>query len=135
MSTPIAIPVSTQQQQPTHKLNTGENHDSQSSKPPPEWKVICWIDSKALFGDVYTHNTSVMPQAESYVHRFGPGMILYWFGHAPTELLAGDKDICIADELPKSFMLPDGTMVGKGYHDESKPTKVANSEAKKSEQR
>ena len=72
-----------------------------------------------------------MPQAESYVHRFGPGMILYWFGHAPTELLAGDKDICIADELPKSFMLPDGTMVGKGYHDESKPTKVANIEAKK----
>ncbi|GKY96048.1 hypothetical protein MPSEU_000565000 [Mayamaea pseudoterrestris] len=30
-----------------------------------EWKVICWIDSKALYGDIWTHNTSIISQAES----------------------------------------------------------------------
>lgn len=29
--------------------------------------------AKALFGDVYTHQKNVLPQAEGYVHRFGPG--------------------------------------------------------------
>ena len=28
---------------------------------------------KALFGDVNTHQRNVLPQAEGYVHRFGPG--------------------------------------------------------------
>ena len=105
-----------------------------------EWKVICWIDSKAMFGDVETHRYSNLPQAESYVHRFGPGMILYWFGHAPIELLQGgssdsrikkngvgggfvssknasgsssNDDICISHKLPDSFMWPTGEMGGK----------------------
>ena len=103
-----------------------------------EWKIICWIDSKvrthgkriprlhslhllslidtsldycqAMFGDVSTHQTSVLPQAEAYVHRYGPGMVLYWFGHAPIERLGNSQgDIAIVSyELPESFKWPTG---------------------------
>ncbi|KAL7543008.1 hypothetical protein ACHAWF_007299 [Thalassiosira exigua] len=106
-----------------------------------EWKVVCWIDSKvrlsvhnlivrramhsrvlsqplgkALFGDVDTHHSSVIPQAEAYVHRFGPGLVLYWFGHAPLERLGdGRGDIVVAGrELPEMAMLPTGEMCGRG---------------------
>jgi hypothetical protein len=78
-----------------------------------EWKVVCWIDSKALFGDVQTHQTSVLPQAETYLHRFGPGMIIYWFGHAPLERLDDAQgDLVIQGwELPTRLMLPTGDIV------------------------
>jgi len=80
-----------------------------------EWKMVCWIDSKALFGDVNTHQTSVLPQAESYVHRFGPGMILYWFGHAPLNRLGDAQgDVVITGwDIPETFKLPTGVIVGK----------------------
>ena len=63
-----------------------------------------------MFGDVNTHQTSVLPQAEAYVHRYGPGMVLYWFGHAPLERLGNSQgDICIAQyDLPESFRWPTG---------------------------
>jgi len=59
---------------------------------------------------VETHNRSVVPQAESYVHRFGPGMVLYWFGHAPSERLEDAQgDIVIWGwDLPTRFKLPTG---------------------------
>jgi len=77
------------------------------------WKMVCWIDSKALFGDVHTHQTSVLPQAETYVHRFGPGLVLYWFGHAPVERLGdGHGDVAVAGwDLPDFFLLPSGDIV------------------------
>ena len=40
-----------------------------------------------MFGDVQTHNSETLPQAEAFVHRFGPGLIIYWYGHAPLERL------------------------------------------------
>ena len=69
---------------------------------------------QALFGDVTTHQTSVLPQAESYVHRFGPGLVLYWFGHAPRDRLSDAQgDISIVGwDLPCRFMLPTGDFVG-----------------------
>jgi hypothetical protein len=45
-----------------------------------------------MYGDVDTHQQSVLPQAQSYVHRYGPGMILYFFGHAPISLLLASKN-------------------------------------------
>jgi CDAN1-interacting nuclease 1 len=68
---------------------------------------------QAMFGDVQTHHASVLPQAEAFVHRFGPGLILYWFGHAPPERLADAKgDVIVSSwELPSKFMLPTGEVL------------------------
>ncbi len=65
-----------------------------------------------MFGDVQTHNSSVLPQAESFVHRFGPGLILYWFGHAPVDRLGdGHGDVLVTGwKLPDEFMLPTGEL-------------------------
>lgn len=78
-----------------------------------KWKIINWIDSKALFGDATTHRQSVVPQAESYLHRFGPGLVIYWFGHAPLELLHQSQkgEIVVVDGLPRRFMLPTGEIL------------------------
>jgi len=83
-----------------------------------DWKMICWIDSKALFGDVNTHQAKVLPQAESYVHRFGPGLILYWFGHAPLDTLGnGHGDVMVTGwNLPNFFLLPTGDLASLGSH-------------------
>jgi hypothetical protein len=83
-----------------------------------KWRQVCWIDSKALFGDEHTHKGEVLKQALGYVHRYGPGMILYWFGHAPAGLMwegvggegGGDgKDILVVDRMPEVRMFPNGT--------------------------
>jgi len=70
---------------------------------------------KALFGDVDTHNNIVLPQVETYVHRFGPGLVLYWFGHAPLSRLGdGRGDVVIAGGgLPDEFLLPTGELYGQ----------------------
>ncbi len=80
-----------------------------------EWKIVCWIDSKALYGDVETHAKSVLPQVETYVHRFGPGMVLYWFGHAPLSRLGdGHGDVVIwSGDLPDFFLMPTGEFHGR----------------------
>mmetsp|Transcript_12077 Transcript_12077/g.18534 ORF Transcript_12077/g.18534 Transcript_12077/m.18534 type:complete len:87 (-) Transcript_12077:124-384(-) len=65
---------------------------------------------QALFGDARTHKDSVLSQAESYIHRFGPGMVLYWFGHAPQlDDAQGDITIC-GWNLPNKLLLPTGKM-------------------------
>lgn len=70
---------------------------------------MCWIDSKALYGDFDTHRT-VLTQAKSYVYRFGPGMILYWFGHGPiSKLNNADGDLVIIGwKLPQTILWPTG---------------------------
>ena len=81
-----------------------------------EWKIICWIDSKALFGDVDTHTNSVLPQVETYVHRYGPGLVLYWFGHAPLSRLGdGHGDVVIVGgDVPAWLLMPTGELRGRG---------------------
>ena len=65
---------------------------------------------QALYGDADTHQNSVVPQAKSYIHRFGPGMICYWFGHAPLSKLENiNGDLVIAGwKLPETILWPDG---------------------------
>ena len=120
LSIPIAIPMHGSTITTTNKnkyFNTktspttihDQDGDNNNNNTDIHWKVICWIDSKAMFGDVYTHNTTVLPQAESYVHRFGPGLVLYWFGHAPLERLqtSAGGDVQIAGwQLPLPLRLP-----------------------------
>ena len=70
------------------------------------------VSNKAMYGDEGTHSTSVLPQAESYVHRFGSGMILYWFGHAPLSRLgdANGELVIQGWELPEQFLWPTGEL-------------------------
>jgi len=106
---PVGLRIPTAARYPLSSQNERQSEESDDD----EWKVVCWIDSKALFGDVKTHNVEVFPQAESYAHRFGPGLILYWFGHAPRDqLLNGHGDISVAAwDLTMKIMLPTGEIL------------------------
>jgi len=114
---PVAIKV------PKSHLMSASNHPITSTTGTLKdeeqeyvWKMICWIDSKALFGDVFTHQNSVLPQAEAYVHRFGPGLVLYWFGHAPIHRLGnGHGDVIVTEwKVPSELLLPTGDVARVG---------------------
>ncbi|NLI74226.1 MAG: TPD domain-containing protein, partial [Euryarchaeota archaeon] len=44
-------------------------------------QTIHWIESKASFGDRIEFNRNIRSQLAQYVEMFGPGMVVYWFGH------------------------------------------------------
>ncbi|TMW63689.1 hypothetical protein Poli38472_002630 [Pythium oligandrum] len=69
-----------------------------------ELHVVHWIDSKAMFGDRHTHETENASQLQGYVNRYGPGMVIYWFGHVAN--LSSDRDVFITDAFPTDFLLP-----------------------------
>ncbi|XP_049877703.1 CDAN1-interacting nuclease 1 [Pectinophora gossypiella] len=46
--------------------------------------IINWIESKALFGDEENHSGYLKEQLTCYWNRFGPGMVIYWFGYLET---------------------------------------------------
>ncbi|XP_039268315.2 uncharacterized protein LOC120343245 [Styela clava] len=72
---------------------------------------VCWIESKASFGDLQTHSEYLRDQYYSYWNRFGPGIVIYWFG-----FIDGISDemkklgILVMDDFPSdkqiSFMNP-----------------------------
>ena len=63
--------------------------------------VINWIDSKAMFGDPYTHNEN-KNQLQGYVNRYGPGMVIYWFDF--VDVLNNDVDILMCKDFPSEFL-------------------------------
>ncbi|KAG6965104.1 hypothetical protein JG688_00007370 [Phytophthora aleatoria] len=67
-------------------------------------QVVNWIDSKAMFGDRHTHETENASQLQGYVNRYGPGMVIYWFGHVTQ--LSSDSDILITETFPQEILLP-----------------------------
>jgi hypothetical protein len=62
-------------------------------------RVINWIDSKATFGDVPSHN-EYRQQFASYLNRFDAGLVIYWFGY--DEVIDDDARIMVLDELRPS---------------------------------
>eukprot|EP00099_Drosophila_melanogaster_P021558 NP_648806.1 uncharacterized protein Dmel_CG12713 [Drosophila melanogaster] len=57
--------------------------------------VINWIESKANFGDTKGHKSNIQQQLQSYCNRFGPGMIIYWFGYHEETPALPDNNIGI----------------------------------------
>lgn len=68
--------------------------DQSSSK----FRTVTWIDSKATFGDDRTHTQQLEQQYRTYVNRYGPGLVIYWFGY--IEDLNTDVDVLLLDEFP-----------------------------------
>lgn len=60
---------------------------------------VCWIDSKAMFGESENHKSYLDNQLLSYWNRFGPGLVIYWFGYeAGIERFA--PEVQVANQLP-----------------------------------
>lgn len=72
-------------------------------------KVVCWVDSKAKFGDEFTLAKDYNDSVSSYVGRFGPGMVIYWFGLVEDCLtpMLQDDGLLVVDNFPSNVqMLP-----------------------------
>eukprot|EP00058_Branchiostoma_floridae_P004612 XP_002590100.1 hypothetical protein BRAFLDRAFT_83378 [Branchiostoma floridae] len=65
--------------------------------------VVNWVESKASFGDELSHRTYLRDQFWSYWNRFGPGMVIYWFGFIDELDVNADKGIVLMDHFPDSF--------------------------------
>ncbi|MDD2625965.1 MAG: C15orf41 family protein [Candidatus Methanomethylophilus sp.] len=61
-----------------------------------EGKKICWIESKASFGDDIEFRYNRAHQLIPYTELFGPGMVIYWTGHL-DELKSPDPAIILED--------------------------------------
>ncbi|XP_078671879.1 CDAN1-interacting nuclease 1-like isoform X1 [Branchiostoma floridae x Branchiostoma belcheri] len=65
--------------------------------------VVNWVESKASFGDEFSHRTYLRDQFWSYWNRFGPGLVIYWFGFIDELDVNADKGIVLMDRFPDSF--------------------------------
>ncbi|GAB5369436.1 hypothetical protein AAMO2058_001404400 [Amorphochlora amoebiformis] len=61
--------------------------------------VISWIDSKASFGDQENHERDCK-QMQQYVDRYGPGMVIYWFGFIKD--LRSPRKVLVMDHFPQN---------------------------------
>lgn len=85
--------------------------------------IINWIESKALFGDEDAHRDYKKNQYLSYwnrypkvnsfedfkckfveLFRFGPGLVIYWFGYLETIVEPNEKRFMIRDCLPENVV-------------------------------
>ncbi|XP_055627380.1 CDAN1-interacting nuclease 1 isoform X2 [Toxorhynchites rutilus septentrionalis] len=66
-------------------------------------RVINWIESKASFGDMESHQKYVKDQLISYGNRFGGGMVIYWFGYLDmiADCAENGNLITVIDKFPK----------------------------------
>ena len=65
-------------------------------------QVVCWIESKASFGCPEAHKIYLNEQYYSYWNRFGPGLVIYWYGFVDDladEML--ENEIILMDRFPE----------------------------------
>lgn len=72
--------------------------------------VVNWIESKASFGDDYNHQTYLKDQFWSYWNRFGPGMVIYWFGFIDELDCNQDRGIILKDDFPSDIITLDSLL-------------------------
>lgn len=61
--------------------------------------IVHWIDSKACFCDGHGYLREASAQFQGYVHRYGPGMVIYWFGFI-KELQGEQPGVLLVDDFP-----------------------------------
>ena len=66
--------------------------------------VIHWIESKALFGDEESHSGYLENQFWSYTNRFGPGLVIYWFGFIDELDVNLERGLMLKDEFPNNII-------------------------------
>eukprot|EP01137_Pigoraptor_chileana_P000149 Opistho-2@35825 len=71
--------------------------------------IVNWIESKASFGDEYSHKNYLKDQFWSYHNRYGPGMVIYWFGLIDELDDSRLKGIMLRDAFPRSFSILSGS--------------------------
>ncbi|XP_015109223.1 uncharacterized protein C15orf41 homolog [Diachasma alloeum] len=65
--------------------------------------IINWIESKARFGTPSIHKTHLKEQYLSYWNRFGPGLVIYWFGFVDDLSQPSEKKFIILDHFPENI--------------------------------
>ncbi|XP_077300245.1 CDAN1-interacting nuclease 1 [Arctopsyche grandis] len=80
--------------------------------------VINWIESKALFGDDAIHAGYLKDQLLCYWNRFGPGLVIYWFGYLDVLQSSAENNtmIILRDGFPDRKSL---TFMNPGSIDDS----------------
>ncbi|XP_032820185.1 CDAN1-interacting nuclease 1 isoform X1 [Petromyzon marinus] len=68
-------------------------------------QVIHWIESKASFGDETSHQTYLQDQFWSYWNRFGPGLVIYWYGFIAELDCHRDRGILLKDRFPDDIVM------------------------------
>lgn len=69
-----------------------------------EGHVVHWIESKASFGDDHSHRTYLTEQFWSYWNRFGPGLVIYWYGFISELDCQRDRGILLRDSFPTDIV-------------------------------
>ncbi|XP_076656942.1 CDAN1-interacting nuclease 1 [Halictus rubicundus] len=69
--------------------------------------IVNWIESKARFGNMEIHQKYIKEQFLSYWNRFGPGLVIYWFGFVDTLAESGEKRFIIMDHFPENITYMD----------------------------
>ncbi|KAB5562131.1 hypothetical protein PHYPO_G00014470 [Pangasianodon hypophthalmus] len=69
-----------------------------------EGHIVHWIESKASFGDEQSHRTYLNEQFWSYWNRFGPGLVIYWYGFIAELDCQRDRGILLKDCFPSDIV-------------------------------
>lgn len=73
--------------------------------------IVNWIESKARFGTPEIHKTHVSEQFLSYWNRFGPGLVIYWFGYVDEVVQPNEKKFLVLDHFPTRMTCMDPTSI------------------------
>ncbi|XP_066133285.1 CDAN1-interacting nuclease 1 isoform X4 [Saccopteryx bilineata] len=69
-----------------------------------EGHIIHWIESKASFGDECSHHAYLHDQFWSYWNRFGPGLVIYWYGFIQELDCNRDRGILLKATFPTDII-------------------------------
>ena len=78
-------------------------------------QVIHWIESKALFGDEESHSSYLENQFWSYTNRFGPGLVIYWFGFINELDVNVERGLSLSDCFPADVVTLE-SLLDKDYN-------------------